>query len=75
MALNRPFHEFWHFPAPFIFKQANHARGTLWLIHSPKKRLDARNLQKRRRARAANALFSSRSAMSGNDRPPFRRAE
>jgi hypothetical protein len=37
---------FGHYLAPFIFRQANHARGTLLLIHSPKKRLDARDLQK-----------------------------
>jgi hypothetical protein len=37
---------FGHFVAPFIFKPANHARGTLLLIHSPKKRLDAMDMQK-----------------------------
>jgi hypothetical protein len=37
---------FGHFLAPFIFKSANHARGTLWLSYSPKKRLDAVDLQK-----------------------------
>jgi hypothetical protein len=37
---------FGYFLARLIFKQANHRRGTLLLIHLPKKRLDASDLQK-----------------------------
>jgi hypothetical protein len=59
-------------PAQLIFKQGN-ARGNLLLLYSPKERLDARGSAKAPPSKGGKCL--SRSAMSGNNLPPFRRHE